>query len=127
MTSLVQALEQRGSGVYRTQRSGDDVAGLARRAGWRVVDLTMNGPTDKAEFLRLCQDRFELPDWFGHNWDALADCIDDVQDEEGVVVLLGGVQHLELRDREVVRDIFAERVELGSAPFVVVAAGGAGS
>lgn len=123
MTTLVQALEQRGSGVYRTDRAGDDVQGLARRAGWRVVDLALTGPTSKAQFLQLCQDRFDLPEWFGHNWDALADCIDEVEDPQGVIVLLRGAEHLASEDREVVRDILSERVEVGTTPFLAVATG----
>ncbi|GAB3578191.1 barstar family protein [Calidifontibacter terrae] len=121
MTTLVKALEKRDSGVFRTDRSGDDIQGLAQRAGWRLVDLAITEPTSKAAFLQLCQRAFPLPDHFGHNWDALADCMDDVQDEQGTLVLLRGAHHLESQDREVVRDIFTERVELGAHPFLVVA------
>ena len=34
--------------------------------------------TDKADLLRRFAEAFRFPDWFGHNWDALADCLTDL-------------------------------------------------
>ncbi|WP_038011761.1 barstar family protein [Thauera sp. 63] len=34
--------------------------------------------TDKAGLLRRFAEAFRFPDWFGHNWDALADCLTDL-------------------------------------------------
>lgn len=122
MTSLTVTLARRESAVLRSDRSAADVRAVGERAGWRVVDLALEEPTDKATFLAKCADAFDLPDHFGHNWDALADCIDDIQDEPGVLVAFAGAGHLSDHDREVIREIFTERVDLGPAPFVVVAA-----
>lgn len=122
MSSLTVALARKDSAVLRSDHSVAQIAAVGERAGWRVVTLTLDAATDKASFLDRCQRAFDLPDWFGHNWDALADCIDDIQDEPGVLVALGGAEHLSDHDREVVREIFTERVELGPNPFVVVAA-----
>lgn len=69
--------------MLRSDRSAADVRAVGERAGWRVIDLVLEEPTDKATFLAKCADAFDLPDHFGHNWDALADCIDDIQDEPG--------------------------------------------
>lgn len=40
------------------------------------IDLT--GCTDKAELLARIARTLRFPDWFGHNWDALSDCLCDL-------------------------------------------------
>lgn len=124
MTSLVDALHDGGSGVHRTDRSAADVVGLGRRAGWRIVRVEMTRPTDKAAFLDICHDAFELPDSFEHNWDAFADVVDDLQDDPGTLVVFDGLHHLDDKDRDVVQQILTERVdEVGGRPFLAVATG----
>src|SRR3546814_21053008 len=41
-----------------------------------VVDLS--GCSDKEEALARLQMALKFPDWFGGNWDALADCLSDM-------------------------------------------------
>ncbi|MFJ8084658.1 barstar family protein [Streptomyces sp. NPDC096205] len=42
-----------------------------------VVTLDLDGVTDKAGLMDRCAHDLRLPDWFGRNWDALADCLSD--------------------------------------------------
>ena len=58
-------------------------AGLGRRC----VVLDGTDVDDKVAFFRLCEQAFSLPDWFGHNWDALEECLADLDAGNGVVVL----------------------------------------
>ncbi|MFD5914668.1 barstar family protein [Streptomyces massasporeus] len=46
-------------------------------AGRVVVVLDLDGVTDKAGLMDRCARDLALPDWFGRNWDALADCLAD--------------------------------------------------
>ncbi|MFD4633118.1 barstar family protein [Streptomyces sp. NPDC058284] len=50
----------------------------ARGAGWTTATLSLAGVTDKAAFMERCARGLGLPDWFGRNWDALADCLTDL-------------------------------------------------
>jgi Barstar (barnase inhibitor) len=43
----------------------------------RVVTLDLDGVTDKAGLMDRCVRDLRLPDWFGRNWDALADVLSD--------------------------------------------------
>ena len=43
----------------------------------RVVTLDLDGVTDKAGLMDRCARDLALPDWFGRNWDALADSVSD--------------------------------------------------
>ncbi|MFG2719977.1 barstar family protein [Streptomyces sp. NPDC048416] len=48
-----------------------------RAAGWQVDVLDLGGVTGKAAFMDRAAAALRLPDWFGRNWDALADCLGD--------------------------------------------------
>ncbi|MGW7460776.1 barstar family protein [Streptomyces sp. NPDC054797] len=50
----------------------------AEAAGWTTVRLDLDGVRGKAELMRRCGDALRLPDWFGGNWDALADAVRDL-------------------------------------------------
>ncbi|MDT3399223.1 barstar family protein [Streptomyces sp. B1866] len=43
-----------------------------------TADLHLTGVSDKAGLLAACARDLQLPDWFGRNWDALADCLTDL-------------------------------------------------
>ncbi|MFJ9122285.1 barstar family protein [Streptomyces sp. NPDC102394] len=42
-----------------------------------VVTLDLDGVRDKAGLMDRCTRDLMLPDWFGRNWDALADVLSD--------------------------------------------------
>ena len=71
-------LDGAGSGVYTAP---PDIGVLQERAvagglAWVVLDLA--GVADKAGFLARCDTAFSMPAWFGRNWDALADALEDL-------------------------------------------------
>ncbi|WP_330292396.1 barstar family protein [Streptomyces sp. NBC_00576] len=51
----------------------------AREAGWEAADLDLTGVSDKAALMTACATAMRFPDYFGSNWDALADCLGDLQ------------------------------------------------
>ncbi|MCW2903157.1 MAG: hypothetical protein JWO67_5422 [Streptosporangiaceae bacterium] len=123
-------------GVYRwaipgaTRRS--DVEAAVREAGFRLFWLAGQSVTDKDELLDLCSHGFEFPDWFGHNWDALGDCLTDltwIETEGGFVVVYAGWQALaqeEPEDFATALAIFEEAVDLwhdSDTPMVVLLPG----
>ncbi|MGW7455803.1 barstar family protein, partial [Streptomyces sp. NPDC054787] len=50
----------------------------AEAAGWTTLRLDLDGVRGKAELMARCGDALRLPDWFGGNWDALADAVRDL-------------------------------------------------
>ncbi|MFC6707984.1 barstar family protein [Flexivirga alba] len=123
MTTATDLIAQGASGLHPTV----DIAGAriaAREKGWRTVELDTSSGTDKAHFLDVCRKAFDLPDWFGNNWDALADSLTDVDDTPGTLVLWHAAGTLEAPVRETAAEIFAERADQatsrGLAAFLVL-------
>lgn len=42
------------------------------------IRIDLAGCTDKATLLARFAAALHFPDWFGHNWDALSDCLTDL-------------------------------------------------
>ncbi len=93
------------------------VAG-AERAGRQVYLVT--GGVDKHSALVAFAEGLGLPDWFGHNLDALADAVRELGDEGRQVSLVwDGVAQMRRIDprsyaaiREVLGEVEAQRPEL---------------
>lgn len=84
------------SGVYAAPRRIGSLRAAAERAGiaWRELDTA--GAHDKQTFLAACAAQLGFPPYFGHNWDALADCLQDFSWEQapGRVILWRGAEAL---------------------------------
>jgi hypothetical protein len=46
-------------------------------AGWRVSMINARATSNKQALLAEIADTVGFPEWFGHNWDALADALRD--------------------------------------------------
>lgn len=46
--------------------------------GWDHTELDLTGVTGKPAFMDRCARALDLPDYFGRNWDALADSLTDL-------------------------------------------------
>ncbi|TCC50384.1 barnase inhibitor [Kribbella pittospori] len=100
-------------GVYRwrSDLSTEQVRRGVTAAGWNFVLLDTTGVHDKAGFLDVCARAFDLPRWFGRNWDALADSLRDRSTGEPELVLWEGWRELLDQDHDAVAvalQIFAE-------------------
>jgi hypothetical protein len=90
-------------GVYRCESVGPDVLMRAEAANWIGAVIDLSDVTDKAEFMNRCVTGLELPDWFGRNWDALADSLTDLSwwgETSGYVLMTAGWPVFEEADPE---------------------------
>jgi hypothetical protein len=62
----------------------------ARQGGFPLLRADLADCTDKSGFLARVATALSFPCWFGHNWDALADCLRDLSwlPAAGYVVVL---------------------------------------
>ncbi len=93
--SLAQVLSGDRHGVFRWAGRAD-AEKRADEHGWRYVVLDTRGVDDKAAFLDVCAEAFDLPSWFGRNWDALDECLRglDLEEPAGLLVVWEGWDHL---------------------------------
>ncbi|RPE80189.1 barstar family protein [Vulcaniibacterium tengchongense] len=71
--------DARHSGVYFVDaRDTEAMAQAAGGLGYAVLRIDLAGCADKAALLRRFAAAGGFPDWFGHNWDALADALADL-------------------------------------------------
>ena len=83
---LIQRLQDPSrSGVYRVARA-DEVLDATRGSRLLVARIPYD---EKEKLLRNIAAALAFPDWFGHNWDALEDCLTDLSWREapGYVLL----------------------------------------
>jgi len=84
---LIQRLQDPSrSGVYRVSRM-DEVEDAVQGSKLSLVRIAF---ADKAALLNNMACALGFPDWFGHNWDALEDCLTDLswRDAPGHVLLI---------------------------------------
>ena len=100
-----------------------------------AVTLDLDGVTDKAGLMDRCVQALQLPDWFGRNWDALADSLGDHTVwpegavERGLLVVVRNWQPYakERPDEwETAVGVFGDAVDATPELSVVLALGGAG-
>jgi RNAse (barnase) inhibitor barstar len=102
-------------------------------AGRLLVALDLDGVGDKAGLMDRVARALALPDWFGRNWDALADSLSDHTVwpegavERGLLIVVRGWQaYAEARPQEwrTAQEVFTEAVDRTPSLAVVLALGG---
>lgn len=86
MSKLLQRLQDPSrSGVYRASHR-DAIADALRGSKLFLVSIPFD---EKEKLLRNIAAALDFPAWFGHNWDALEDCLTDLSWREapGYVLL----------------------------------------
>jgi len=91
------------AGVYHLpQRGIADLRSAAKDKGLALFRIDLDGIDTKDGFLAALALALGFPDWFGHNWDALEDCLTDMswQPAEGYVVILAHADKFRTADEE---------------------------
>lgn len=128
-------------GVYRWHAAFDvaDVRHTVEHAGWRFGYVDGWRAQTKSEFLTAIGETFTFPDHYGHNFDALTDCLREVATKAvsgdmpgavpGVVLLWDGWGPFAVDDPRgfaLARQVLADRVASTSAGSFVVLLRGEG-
>ncbi|MFF8907286.1 barstar family protein [Streptomyces olivaceoviridis] len=101
--------------------------------GRLVVALDLDGVTDKAGLMDRAARALSLPDWFGRNWDALADSLSDpsvwprqAEDSGLLVVVRGWEGYAQERPQEweTAQEVFTQAMGVMPSLTVALALGG---
>ena len=77
------------AGIFAAPRVIGPLRAAAKRAGVGWRDLDLDGVSGREAFFRRCAAVFSLPAYFGHNWDALHECMMEFSGSE----ILGAIVH----------------------------------
>lgn len=116
------------------EMSDGTLAEVLAVGGWAHIELELGGVTDKPAFMDRCARAFDLPEFFGRNWDALADCLTDLSwspPVRGRLVEVTGWQEYaraQPNDWNIAREVFADAADhwngTGTELRIVLALGG---
>lgn len=79
------------AGIYHLPYAADlALEEAAESLGYPLLRLDLARVNDKEGFLAAIGKALDFPDWYGHNWDALADCLNDMSwlEADGYVLVL---------------------------------------
>ncbi len=97
-TDLASRLARHGdAGLYRLPAGRlADLEAAADALGLEHVRADLSDCRDKPALLARIAEALRFPEWFGHNWDALADCLTDLDwmPARGYVIVLDGADAL---------------------------------
>jgi hypothetical protein len=116
LDNLAQRLQDvNEAGVFRLNCSVDELHAATAQAGIALFEADLAAVQGKGEFLAAVAQAIRAPDWFGTNWDALADALGDLPGQPSaayVLLLRNGGDTLGLSDteHEIVTGIFADTV-----------------
>src|SRR3546814_20135940 len=77
LRALLADASQNGS-YFIDVRDREGLDEVAREPGHAVAAIDLAGCRDKDDVLDRFAAALQFPDWFGRNWDALADCLGDL-------------------------------------------------
>ena len=103
------------AGAYRLGCQPDELRRAIAQAGLALFEANLAVVQGKGEFLAAVAQAIHAPNWFGNNWDALADALGDLssQPAPGYVLLLrngGEMLGLSAADHGIATEIFADTV-----------------
>jgi RNAse (barnase) inhibitor barstar len=64
-----------------------DIEQAAQDIGRRCIVLDGADVETKDDFLEVCAQAFALPEWFAMSWEALEECLSDLDPSDGLVVV----------------------------------------
>ena len=104
------------AGVQDWADGADPLRTAAKAAHLKFYSVDLSKIVGKPALLKALEKGINLPDHFGHNWDALADCLEDDEwmDKNGVVIFWQGAEQFRKahhEDFETALDIFSEASE----------------
>lgn len=120
---------ERTPGVYQwlSAPTVAKVKAVVEDASWRFVAMDTTTVVDKAGLLDAVAKTFGFPAYYGRNFDAFADSLSDVRDDDGVLVWWegwAGLAALNPQATAMALEAFAARAaDVEASTFVVILAG----
>ena len=101
LTALLAAWDQAGA-YFADLRDREDLVEAANGLQYAVVPIDLRGCEDGHIALARIAEALRFPEWFGANWDALADCMSDLSwwPSTGYVLVFEHASEWRMHDRD---------------------------
>jgi RNAse (barnase) inhibitor barstar len=92
-TATVDKQLHEGGAVYAAACTADDLRQAAQAAGYGFHAVECTRAKTKSALLNAIENALDFPEHFGHNLDALYDCLTDLvlEQDKGLVLVLKGL------------------------------------
>ncbi len=90
------------AGLHPLPASISNIRAAAAAVGLLCIHIDLSSCTNKRRLLAQFARSLQFPNWFGHNWDALADCLGDLAwlPTSGYVLILEHTAALRAQDAD---------------------------
>jgi RNAse (barnase) inhibitor barstar len=98
-----QLLETQRCGVYQLAGEPEELEHAVEEAGLAIFRIDIGDAHSKKQFLKQVAKALDFPDWFGGNWDALNDCLTDLEwlpNQAGYVLIFEEVEQFATLHRQ---------------------------
>ncbi len=109
---------ERSPGLYRLTADVkiEELASLCQEYSFQFLYIDGKDVTNKAKFIKAAAETMNFPDYFGDNWDAFDDCINDLSwlSANGYILLYTHPDNFAKNDPSewsIALDVFQEAVE----------------
>ncbi|HLN88423.1 MAG TPA: barstar family protein [Candidatus Limnocylindrales bacterium] len=109
MPSLLKLLtDNKRAGVYQTAIDADEIVAGAKTVGLDVFKIDLAGAHGKTDLLDRFAKVLRFPTHFGKNWDALNDCLTDLDwlSGQGLVLIVTGAKDFAKAHEEAFQTVF---------------------
>ncbi len=127
--ALLHSTTESGLYRYRGRATADSICEQVAQHGFHCFYLDGRAIKDKTSFLDACGKAMSFPPYFGHNWDALDECMTDLSwsPAQGYVLLYDHVEHFAGDDPaqwsialDILRDAAAYWRDTGTPMFILL-------
>ena len=108
---------ERSPGLYRvtTEVNIKELSAVCQEDGFQLFYINGKKVTSKVKFLQAAAEAMNFPEYFGDNWDAFSDCINDLSwlSAAGYILLYSQPDNFAKNDPEewlIALDVFQEAV-----------------
>lgn len=80
--------------------------------GYKTIEFDCTEWRDKEIMHKTLHSQFDFPNYYGHNWDALQECLNEIEiQENGLVVIFDNFNSMNIKHAHTLIDVFVSSAQ----------------